>query len=59
MNSNLEQTIADYCSIEKLPTWYTVEEILELHHSSNNALQLTYKQKEQLYSFKEQLEKEY
>lgn len=56
---NLEQIIADYCTAENLPQWHTVEEILELNHSSNNALQLTYSQKEQLYKFKEQLEKIY
>ena len=58
-NKNLEQIIADYCSAEKLPKWHTVEELLEFHYASNNALQLTYKQKEQLYKFKEQLEKIY
>ena len=59
MEKNLEQIIADYCTAENLPQWHTVEEILELNHSSNNALQLTYSQKEQLYKFKEQLEKIY
>ena len=52
----LSQKIADYCTEQDLPKWYTVDELLDMHSSSNNALQLTYKQKEMLYNFKEQLE---
>lgn len=53
----LSQKISDWCWNEKLPKWYSVDELLEMHYSSNNALQLTYKQKKVLYRFKEKLEK--
>tara|TARA_R100001594_G_C4031185_1_gene261341 strand:+ start:986 stop:1153 length:168 start_codon:yes stop_codon:yes gene_type:complete len=53
----LSQKISDWCWNEKLPKWYNVDELLEMHYSSNNALELTYKQKEMLYNFKEELEK--
>jgi len=55
----LQQKIADWCNSQKLPKWYTIDELLELHHSSNNSLTLTYTQKEKLYHFKKQLEKYY
>ena len=52
----LSQKIADYCTEQDLPKWYTVDEILELHQVRNHHITLTDNQKEQLYKFKEQLE---
>ena len=56
---NLQQKIADWCNNQNLPKWYTIDELLEFHHSSNNSLTLTYIQREKLYHFKKQLEKYY
>ena len=52
----LSQEIADFCTKEGLPNWYTVDELLELNQVINHHISLTYTQKEQLYKFKEQLE---
>ena len=52
----LSQKIADYCTQESLPNWYTIDELLELNQVTNNHIKLTYHQVKQLYKFKQQLE---
>ncbi|QDP52266.1 MAG: hypothetical protein Tp152SUR359831_14 [Prokaryotic dsDNA virus sp.] len=49
------QQIADYCTQESLPNWYTIDELLELNEVTNHHINLTYNQVKQLYKFKEQL----